>query len=81
LERRKTEEVEGEKGEMETLTINEDIVVTEFAPDVFSFLRIKDGYSNKTLEVSLDPEKNKEKVFKAGESQGKSGSFFFFSQD
>ena len=53
---------------METLTINEDIVVTEFAPDVFSFLRIKDGFSNKTLEVSLDPEKNKEKVFKDGES-------------
>jgi 1-phosphatidylinositol-4-phosphate 5-kinase len=65
----------------ETLTINEDIVVTEFAPDVFSFLRQKDGYSNKTLELSLDPDNNKEKVFKAGESQGKSGSFFFFSQD
>jgi 1-phosphatidylinositol-4-phosphate 5-kinase len=63
------------------LTINEDILVTEYAPDVFSFLRSKDGYTNETLMISLDPENNKEKVFKAGESQGKSGSFFFFSQD
>lgn len=82
LARRKTDEMDKQNNTAaDTLTINEDIVVTEFAPDVFSFLRIKDGYSNKTLEVSLDPEKNKEKVFKAGESQGKSGSFFFFSQD
>ena len=80
LQRRKTGD--DEVGEArEALTINEDIVVTEFAPDVFSFLRQKDGYTNKTLELSLDPEKNKEKVFKAGESQGKSGSFFFFSTD
>ena len=67
--------------EKESLTINEDIMVTEYAPDVFSFLRQKDGFTNKTLQLSLDPERNKEKVFKAGESQGKSGSFFFFSED
>ena len=67
--------------EKESLTINEDIMVTEYAPDVFSFLRQKDGFTNKTLRQSLDPDRNKEKVFKAGESQGKSGSFFFFSQD
>lgn len=30
---------------------------------------------------SLDPEKNIKAIFKAGESQGKSGSFFFFSGD
>lgn len=35
--------------EKESLTINEDIMVTEYAPDVFSFLRLKDGFSNKTL--------------------------------
>jgi 1-phosphatidylinositol-4-phosphate 5-kinase len=65
----------------EALTINEDIEVTEYAPDVFSFLRQKDGYSNEDLAASLNPENNKDKVFKAGESQGKSGSFFFFSDD
>lgn len=53
----------------------------EYSPDVFAFLRQRDGFSNEILMKSLDPEKNKQSVFKAGESQGKSGSFFFFSQD
>lgn len=61
--------------------INEDISIIEWSPDVFAFLRERDGYSNDILKESLDPEKNKEMVFKAGESQGKSGSFFFFSKD
>lgn len=61
------------------LVINEDIQVTEYAPDVFAFLRQRDGYDNRALLESLDPEKNRRMVFKAGESQGKSGSFFFFS--
>lgn len=63
------------------LVINEDIEVTEYAPDVFAFLRQKDGYDNEILRQSLDPEANRRMVFKAGESQGKSGSFFFFSAD
>lgn len=63
------------------LVINEDISVIEYSPDIFAFLREKDGFSNEILKESLDPEKNKKSVFKAGESQGKSGSFFFFSSD
>ena len=63
------------------LVINEDIEVTEYAPDVFAFLRQRDGFDNKVLKESLDPEFNRKMVFKAGESQGKSGSFFFFSKD
>ena len=63
------------------LVINEDIEVTEYSPDVFAFLRQKDGYDNDTIKQSLDPEVNRSMVFKAGESQGKSGSFFFFSKD
>lgn len=50
------------------LVINEDIEVTEYAPDVFAFLRQKDGYDNDILRKSLDPEANKKMVFKAGES-------------
>ena len=50
------------------LVINEDIEVTEYAPDVFAFLRQKDGYDNKVLSESLDPEANRKMVFKAGES-------------
>lgn len=61
------------------LVINEDIHVIEYSPDVFAFLRARDGYDNSVLRESLLPEKNKKSVFKAGESQGKSGSFFFFS--
>jgi hypothetical protein len=57
----------------EKLVINEDIEVTEYAPDVFAFLRLKDGYDNSVLLESLDPERNRSMVFKAGESQGKSG--------
>jgi hypothetical protein len=65
----------------ETLMLNEDICVTEHGPDAFAFLRMIDGYTNDVLRESLDPEMNKDMVFKAGESQGKSGSFFFFSKD
>lgn len=63
------------------LVINEDIEVTEYSPDVFAFLRAADGYNNEILRESLDPVVNRKMVFKAGESQGKSGSFFFFSKD
>ena len=63
------------------MRITEDIEVTEYAPDVFAFLRKKDGYDNTILKESLKPEANRDMVFKAGESQGKSGSFFFFSKD
>jgi len=48
---------------------------------VFAYLREKDGYTNQVLLDSLNPDKNKDMVFKSGESQGKSGSFFFFSKD
>lgn len=33
------------------------------------------------IKASLSAEFNRDSVFKAGESQGKSGSFFFFSHD
>jgi 1-phosphatidylinositol-4-phosphate 5-kinase len=68
-------------GDDSILVLNEDISVKEYSPDVFDFLRIKDGFGKETLRKSLDPEINKSMVFKAGESKGKSGSFFFFSKD
>jgi len=55
--------------------------VTEYSPDVFAFLREQDGFNNDILRESLNPDVNRQMVFKAGESQGKSGSFFFFSKD
>lgn len=63
------------------LVINEDVFVTEYAPKAFAFLRSLDDINNDLVKNSLSPELNRDMVFKAGESQGKSGSFFFFSHD
>lgn len=46
-------------GKTQHLVINEDIQVTEYSPDVFAFLRQKDGYDNSVLRDSLHPEENK----------------------
>jgi hypothetical protein len=67
--------------EEEDLIINEDIKVIEFAPDIFTFLRRIDNVDHESILKSLHPDFNRESVFRAGESQGKSGSFFFFSHD
>jgi len=40
-----------------------------------------DGLTHNEVCSSLDLELNKKRVFKAGASSGKSGSFFFFSAD
>ena len=61
--------------------MNEDVKITEFAPDVFAYLRNLDQIDHEHIKESLSPDKNRDSVFKAGESQGKSGSFFFFSHD
>lgn len=63
------------------MIINEDITVEEYAPEVFAHLRAMDGIDDAFLKRSLSPKFNRDMVFKAGESQGKSGSFFFFSHD
>ena len=40
-----------------------------------------DGITGEQIRESLSTEKNHKSVFKAKESAGKSGSFFFFSHD
>ena len=52
----------------ELLIINEDILVTEFAPDAFAYLRTLDGIGMDAIKESLSPEANRDSVFKAGES-------------
>jgi len=59
--------------EKSLLVINEDMVVTEYAPDVFAYLRNLDFPSTEynaeeIFKQSLNPEENKDMVFKAGES-------------
>jgi 1-phosphatidylinositol-4-phosphate 5-kinase len=62
-------------------TIKAKVKIEEMAPNVFAFLRQLDGIDQNEIQASLLPENNIEAAEKAGESQGKSGSFFFFSQD
>ena len=54
--------------EEDVLIINEDVKVTEFAPDCFAFLRNLDGINQDVIRDSLSPELNRDSVFKAGES-------------
>ena len=61
--------------------INEEVRISDFAYQVFQDLRELDGIEDKHIQESLAPARNNKAVFKAGESQGKSGSFFFFSHD
>ena len=70
-----------ENSKNEDVTITEDIEVTQLAPEIFNCIRKVDNVTNEDIINSLDPTKNKEMAFKAGEGSGKSGSFFFFSHD
>jgi hypothetical protein len=80
----KTNNLDGEKpynAEKDTLMINENISIEELAPKIFSIIRNKENITGENIIDSLSPEANRDMVFKAGEGQGKSGSFFFFSHD
>ena len=61
--------------------INEEVRITDFAFSKFEELRELDGVDKDQIKESLEPFKNNKAVFHAGESTGKSGSFFFFSYD
>lgn len=63
------------------LTINEEVTVYEYAPKKFQEIREIDNIDSDKIKYSLSTKLNRDQVFKAGESQGKSGSFFFFSHD
>lgn len=64
-----------------TTTINEEIRTIEHAPILFQELRKFDNITDAQIQKSLNTEANRSQVFKAKESAGKSGSFFFFSYD
>jgi hypothetical protein len=53
----------------------------EYAPRIFYQIRKLDGIVSDVLQEAFNPKKNKKAIFKAGESQGKSGSFFFCTHD
>ena len=70
-------------GQTQFRIIDKEIIVSEYAPDVFAHLRYIDKYNLENLRESLDPAiaDNITAIRKAGEGMGKSGSFFFFSHD
>lgn len=63
------------------INIYENVIVYDYAYKAFHKLRDADGITSEMIRVSLDPQANLENAKKAGESTGRSGSFFFFSQD
>lgn len=63
------------------MTINEEVRTTEYAPAIFEAIRKMDNITDAMIQRSLNTEPNRSQVFKAKESAGKSGSFFFFSYD
>ena len=52
----------------DVLVINEDVTITEYAPEAFAFLRQIDHIDHSIVKESLSPEANRDSVFKAGES-------------
>ena len=63
-----------------------DIRVISFAPRVFKFIRALDNIDEIDIMRSVKPSMNKMQIFKTNKNQshssgGKSGSFFFFTQD
>lgn len=66
--------------------VDVDIRVNSYAPKVFRFIRAIDGVNEIDIMKSVKPEMNKMQLFKSKMSQnhgsgGKSGSFFFFTED
>ena len=56
-------------------------VFTVYAPAVFQKLCNVFGVTPEIVITALDPKNNEEKMRKAGESKGRSGSFMFFCQN
>lgn len=81
VEEEEIKEVEYLEDDENTLIINENVIITEVMPYVFAKIRDNDRITNTMIKKSLSPEFNREQAFNAGEGQGKSGSFFFFSHD
>ena len=63
------------------LTINEEVTIFEYAPKKFQEIREMDKIDREIIKYSLSAKRNRDQAFQAGESQGKSGSFFFFCHD
>ena len=66
--------------------INVEIKVKNYAPKVFHYIRHLDGIEEADIIKSIDPKLNRFQIFKSNTGSkhtegGKSGSFFFFTED
>ena len=64
-----------------TNQIEYDASFIEYFPKVFRKIRETDGINDKMLGISLNPMNNKKSMDKLKQTKGRSGSFFFFSED
>ena len=71
----------GQESSGNTIVIYEDVKVYDWAHKAFHKLRYEDGITPENIIESLDPDENEKSALQAGESAGKSGSFFIFSKD
>jgi len=67
-------------------TVLTNNMIKAYAPQVFKYIRFMDGVYENEIIKSLDPKSNRLQIFKTNKGTkhndgGKSGSFFFFSQD
>ena len=63
-----------------------NIKVKAHAQQIFKYIRWVDGVTDHDIIKSLDPKNNRYQIFKTNQGEkhndgGKSGSFFFFTQD
>jgi len=64
-----------------TYVKNVKVKIYAYWPLKFQQIRNLDNISHDELIYSLQVDINRDRIFKAGEASGKSGSFFFFSHD
>ena len=60
---------------------NDQIIILKLRHEYFERIRKKYGITENILLQSMNLESNKANIFKVGEGEGKSGSFFFFTFD
>ena len=60
---------------------NDKITIMKIKHEYFEIIREKYGITEGKLLRSMSLESNKANIFKVGEGEGKSGSFFFFTYD
>ena len=57
------------------------ILIKSYFPNQFMFLMKQSNFTKQLLEFTLDLKYNEKAFEKAKESMGRSGAFFFFSQN